>query len=535
MGIGVVAVQLLAVVAAALLASRRAVRALHMWQMDSYINARYVQWLFAKPLERHYDVVAIALVAVWIAARFAIGPAGAAAVCVPWIGWALRQWFKKDTEPAKKPLDMTERAKKTLLVARLLIAALAVLFGGTVLFADAGMPLAALLAHMGPWTVLLANTLLAPWRKAVNQRFIRQAGEKLQQLRPVVIGVAGSYGKTSTKYFLDVMLRERHNVLKSPGNFNTLLGITRVVNDMLQPEHKLLIAEMGAYKRGEVKEIADLVHPRIGIITSIGPEHFERFLSMENIEATNYEVIEALPPDGLGVFNGENEHCVKLARATKHTRVALYGLARRDDLDLWAENVEHTSQGLQFELVLKDGRRATVTTAIVGRHNVLNILGAARIALEMEVPLASIVSAIGALQPAPHRLEVKQGGGGTIIIDDSYNSNPIGAGEALHVLSQFKTGRRILVTPGMIELGVLHYQENEKLGFTASECADFVILVGPEQTKPLQDGLKRGNFPEESLRVVKDLSEATAIFQKLLRPGDVLLFENDLPDLYTEK
>ena len=202
---------------------------------------------------------------------------------------------------------------------------------------------------MAPWTVLFANTLLAPWRKAVNQRFIRQAGEKLQQLRPVVIGVAGSYGKTSTKYFLDVMLRERHNVLKSPGNFNTLLGITRVVNDMLQPEHKLLIAEMGAYKRGEVKEITDLVHPRIGIITSIGPEHFERFLSMENIEATNYEVIEALPPDGLGVFNGENEHCVKLARATKHTRVALYGLARRDDLDLWAENVEHTSQGLQFD------------------------------------------------------------------------------------------------------------------------------------------------------------------------------------------
>jgi UDP-N-acetylmuramoyl-tripeptide--D-alanyl-D-alanine ligase len=403
------------------------------------------------------------------------------------------------------------------------------------LMLKAGLLGAIVLMHASPWLVLAANVILIPWRKAVNRGFVRQAADKLAGLNPVIVGVAGSYGKTSTKYFIDVLIASTRKTLKSPGNYNTLLGITRVVNEMLTAEHEVFIAEMGAYKRGEVKEIADLVHPQIGIITSIGPEHYERFLSMDNIEATNYELIEALPAGGLAVFNGDNEHCRKLAGRTKHTRVALYGLEKRPDLDLWAESIQHSAAGLEFEIVLKDGRRATATTRIVGRHNVLNILGAVRIAQEVGIPLETIVSAISKLEPAPHRLEVKQGNGGTIIIDDSYNSNPIGATEALRVLSQFRPGRRILVTPGMIELGVLHYQENEKLGRVAAECADFVILVGPEQTKPLADGLRNAGFPEASLRIIKDLSETAGIFQSMLRPGDAILFENDLPDLYTEK
>jgi len=519
------ALELVSLALAGLLAGRRARRALHMWQMDSYIASRYIDWLVAKPLDRYLDLPALALTAGSLVVPVVF-------IYPLWIGWALYQLARKDTAPVKKALDMTDRARKTLLTARVLIGALTLLFA---LSHAVAMPLAALLAHSAPWAVLLANVVLTPWRKAVNQRFVRQASARLAELRPLVVGVAGSYGKTSTKYFLDVLLNQRHNVLKSPGNYNTLLGITRVVNEMLRPEHKILIAEMGAYRRGEVKEIADLTHPRIGIITSIGPEHFERFLSMENIEATNYELIEALPREGLAVFNGENEHCLKLAARTTHTRVAVYGLSRRPEFDLWAEDVVHTSDGLRFEIVLRDGRRLPVSTRIVGRHNVLNILGAARIALELEVPLEAIATGISQLKPAPHRLEVNPGGGGTTIIDDSYNSNPFGAAEALRVLSQYKSGRRILVTPGMIELGVLHDRENEKLGFLAASCADFVILVGPEQTKPLQDGLRRGGFPEASVRIVKDLSEATAIFQKMLRPGDTLLFENDLPDLYTEK
>ena len=503
----------------------RALRALHMWQMDSYIVPRYLGWLFAKPFERYVDLIGLAACAAAALVPQSYGFVLIAAAC----GFHLA---RKDTTPVKKPLDYTARAKRTLLTARIVIgvAALALFFSPVPVWLSA-----AILLHAAPWAVLSANVLLKPVQAQINRGYVRQAAKRLAELKPLVIGVAGSYGKTSTKYYLDVLLAQKHTVIKSPGNFNTLLGITRVVNDMLQPEHKIFIAEMGAYKRGEVKEIADLVHPKIGIITSIGPEHFERFLTMENIEETNYELIAALPPDGLAVFNGDNEHCRKLAARTTHTRVALYTLDKARDSDLWAESVEHTREGLQFTIATRQGATVNAKTRIVGRHNVLNILGATRIALELGLTLEECATGIARLEPAPNRLEVKQGAGGTTIIDDSYNSNPIGATEALYVLSQYTGGKRVLVTPGMIELGTLHHQKNEELGFVAAKSADFVILVGPEQTRPIQEGLRRGGFPEESLRVIKDLSETQAIFQKMLRPGDVILFENDLPDLYTEK
>ncbi len=522
-----------AMAASAALASRRGVTVLHMWQMDSYIGKRYLRWLFAKPFERYLDAPAIALgAALFAASFFAPEPHW---LLVPWIGACLFRLLRTVDPPAKKPLDYTTRAKRTLLLARVLLAlaAAAIAYFACV---PAALAVGVFLAHAAPGAILLANVLLQPAQAHINRGFVKQAAAKIARLDPLVIGVAGSYGKTSTKYFTDVLLSERFSVLKSPGNFNTLLGITRTINDKLDAGHRIFIAEMGAYKRGEVREIANLVHPRIGIVASIGPEHFERFLSMENIENTNYELIEALPKDGLAVFNGDNPHCLKLAARTKHTRVALYSLENRDGhCEVWARDIEHGPDGLRFTLMTREAGSIPVSTRVVGRHMVLNILGAARIAMEMGVTLEEIGRGISKLKPAPNRLEVKQGAGGAIIIDDSYNSNPTGAAEALHVLSQFKTGRRILVTPGMIELGVLHDEKNEEFGYQASQAADFVILVGPDQTKPIQAGLRRGGFPEASLRIVKDLGEATAIFQKMIRPGDVLLFENDLPDLYNEK
>jgi UDP-N-acetylmuramoyl-tripeptide--D-alanyl-D-alanine ligase len=495
-----------------------------MWQMDSYLSSRYIRWLLARPWERYVDWVSAVPGAVALLLPAAVGAAA-------WIGYCGYRLAHEREQPAKKPLDYTARARRTLWTARLLLALLAL-----VAFLLPPIAVGVLLLHAHPWAVLLANQILRPYHTRVNRGFIRRASARLAELHPVVIGVAGSYGKTSTKYFLDVLLAEKFNCLKSPGNYNTLLGITRVVNDTLKPEHQVLIAEMGAYQRGEVKEIADLVHPRIGIITSIGPEHFERFRSIENIEQTNYELIASLPAAGLAVFNGDNEHCRKLAAATGHCRVALYSADNaHGDADIWAKQVQLTRQGIQLTLVTADRHEVRAETPVAGRHMLLNILGAARIALEMGVPLEVIGRALSNLRPAPHRLEIKPGAGGTTIIDDSYNSNPVGATEALRVLAQFSDGRRILVTPGMIELGELHLEKNEEFGYQASQSCDFVILVGPEQTRPIQQGLRRGKFPAANLRVIKDLSETQQIFQQMLRPGDVILFENDLPDLYTEK
>lgn len=485
----------LAVALAAAIAWRRVRRALHMLQLDSYLNGRYVRWLLQKPWDRLLDLRA--------------------------------------APPEKKPLQMTGRAQRILWTARgLIVVAGGALSAALLAGGPAGLFAAApLVLWSAPWATVAANILLTPVQSAINRGFVRRAAAKLAELRPTVIGVAGSYGKTSTKYFIETLLAERYAVLKTPGSYNTLLGVTRVINETLTAEHRVFVVEMGAYRRGEVKEICDLAPPRLGIVTSIGPEHFERFRTMENIEATNYELIAALPPDGLAVFNCENEHCRKLADRTAHTRVARYAMGEGA---VRPENVQLTREGLRFDIVSADGERIAATTMLAGRLNVLNILGAVCIAREMGLTGEEIARGIEKLRPAPHRLEVKPGGGGTTIIDDSYNSNPAGAAEALHVLSQFSGGKRILITPGMIELGELHQSANEEFGYQASQVCDLVILVGPEQTRPIAEGLRRGGFPENQLHIVKDLSEATAIFGKVLRPGDVLLFENDLPDLYSE-
>ena len=487
----------LLLVPALLLALYRVTTALHMFQMDSYSSARYWQWLRAKPMQRLF--------------------------APPW---------HRETGPAKKQLDYTSRAKRILYSARCLLTLTAIGIAVAQPSLAAAVAAALLLAHLAPAAVLVANQLLRPVQAYINHGFVTAARKKIRQLQPTVIGVAGSYGKTSTKYFIDTLLSQRFRTLKTPGSVNTQLGVTRVINDTLTSEHEVFIVEMGAYQRGEVKDVADVAPPNIGIITAIGPEHFERFLTMENIEDTNYEVIDPLPPSGLAVFNCENAHCRKLADRTRHVPVIRYSL---NGDDIWAEDMRHSVDGLEFAIVTRQGLRIPAVTSLVGRHNVLNILGAAAIALHLGLYPEQITAGIAMLKPAPNRLEVKKGQGGAIIIDDSYNSNPDGAAEALRVLSEFTTGKRVLVTPGMIELGVLQHEKNEELGFQASKTCDVVVLVGPEQTRPLAEGLRRGGFPSQNLHIVRDLSEATVLFQRMIRPGDVILFENDLPDLYNEK
>jgi len=201
---------------------------------------------------------------------------------------------------------------------------------------------------------------------------------------------------------------------------------------------------------------------------------------------------------------------------------------------MWAEEIKQDVHGLAFTLVDSEGNRATTHTMLMGQHNVLNILGAASVALEMGLSLEDIAKAIAKIQPVPHRLQLLHGAGGVTVIDDSYNSNPIGAIEALEVLREFKTGKHVLVTPGMVELGEVEAAQNEAFGARAARICDYVLLVGPKQTLAITRGLEREQFPSERIYVVRDLTEATSKLQQIIQAGDVVLFENDLPDLYAE-
>jgi UDP-N-acetylmuramoyl-tripeptide--D-alanyl-D-alanine ligase len=313
-----------------------------------------------------------------------------------------------------------------------------------------------------------------------------------------------------------------------------MMGVCRVINESLGADHEVFIAEMGAYRRGDIKELSDFVHPTIGILTAIGPQHLERFKTIDHIQATKYELIEALPASGVAIFNNDDPRCRVLANRTTHVRVVRYGLETTgQSLDLWAQSIALGSKGLSFTMVSRDGSRIDVRTILLGRHNILNILGASCAALAIGLPLADLARAIHDLPAVPHRLQLLDNGSGVTVIDDSYNSNPIGAMEALEVLGSFTTGQRILVTPGMVELGPLEAQLNEELGAKAAAVCDYVVLVGVERTKPLAAGLQAKNFPPDKIRVVRDLKGATIVLPTIVGAGDTVLFENDLPDLYS--
>jgi UDP-N-acetylmuramoyl-tripeptide--D-alanyl-D-alanine ligase len=527
-------------------------KALHMLQLDSYANDRLLQWLAAQPMSRLIELpsglchVVFLTMALVVPTRLVNTTLMLAGWVVCEAGLLLYAYLK--AEPPKKPLVYTGRARRILGTSLALSCAvmglstwmaLSRLQPGLTMSLSAhavvGIVLAALaVIQLSPLTTVLANIMLSPVQNAINQTYLRRAQRRLRDVSPLVIGITGSYGKTSTKYLLEHLLSNHRRVLKTPMSYNTLMGVCRVINEHLEVGCEAFIAEMGAYRRGDIKELCHFVQPTIGILTAIGPQHLERFKTIENVQATKYELIEALPSSGVAIFNNDDPRCRALANRTTHVRVMRYGVeVNGQNLDLWAENIAMGPEGLSFTLAEKEGGRIDVRTILLGRHNILNILGASCAALAIGIPLAELAKAIQVLPAVPHRLQLMDNGGGVTVIDDSYNSNPTGAMEALEVLGSFTTGQRILVTPGMVELGALEGQLNEELGAKAAEVCDYVVLVGVERTKPLVRGLQRQHFPPEKIRLVRDLKGATIVLPTIVTVGDTVLFENDLPDLYS--
>lgn len=384
----------------------------------------------------------------------------------------------------------------------------------------------------GP-TIILANYLLWPLEVLVRWLYLRSARVVISRSNAIVIGITGSFGKTSTKEILAHLLSRRYRVLKTPETYNTLMGICKVVRTALEPDHEFFVVEMGAYKRGEIKAICDLVSPVMGIVTAIGPQHLERFGTLENIMSAKNELAEALGEDGVAFYNTDYDLCRQLA-ATAECEVVTYSSDGDEEADIVARHIDVSPRGTDFSIRTLQWGEVELNTRLLGRHNVANLLAAIAVAMEVGIGITEVRDALKTLQPLAHRLQLLDGEAGVVVIDDAYSANPVGAHTALDVLSQFNSGARILVTPGLVELGQLEYEENWKLGLKAAEICDFVILIGPKRTSPIQEALRVAGFPEEKLRVCLTVSEATSVLAEILRPCDTVLFENDLPDQYLE-
>lgn len=391
--------------------------------------------------------------------------------------------------------------------------------------------LLALIALM-PFNILIANTINYPIEYLIQMRYKLSARKRAKNLKSLkIIGITGSFGKTSTKNFVNVILSEKYNVLMTPASFNTPMGLCKVIRGDLNEANDVFIAEMGARYVGDIKELCNIVRPNIGIITSIGPQHLETFKTIDKIKNTKFEIIDALPKEGLAILNADDEQSMKGIGRVR-TRLLTYGI--ENDADLKASNIKTSGLGTGFIINDKNGNEIECTTKLLGKHNVYNILAAVCAAVELGLNFKQIKSGIAKIQPVEHRLQIIPTNNGITVIDDAFNSNPVGSKMALDVISEISGGSKIIITPGMVELGKEEYNLNKEFGKHIAKTCDFAILVGPKRSEPIVAGLREAGFAEEKIIITKNLNEATGKIGLFAKLGDIVLFENDLPDNYNE-
>ncbi|MBP3453125.1 MAG: UDP-N-acetylmuramoyl-tripeptide--D-alanyl-D-alanine ligase [Clostridia bacterium] len=513
----------LAVAAACLLASRGLI---HYFQLESYQFPGYFRTL--KRNWKNALLPGLLLTVVLLVAGFFLRNADSAVLrvlvtlCVMLITLgAIGHFDLLNVKKAKKPLVFTPRVKRLYAVA-------AVVF----FLICWALPVGWLFPLLLPLWVALAGLLAWPIEKLISEMYFRDAQRMLKN-RPdlIKIGITGSYGKTSVKFILGTMLSEKYQTLVTPSSFNTPMGVTKIIRTKLQPAHQVFVAEMGARHVGDIKEMCRLVHPTYGVLTSVGPQHLDTFKTIDRIKKTKYEMMDAIPAGGCCFFPDDGAICRELYDKTSKTK-RLCCLNDNGTADVWAEDITVSPAGSHFMLCTKEGSIAC-ETKLLGEHNIQNILLAATVCLHLGLNLRQISRGIARLSPVEHRLQLIPSTGVTII-DDAFNSNPRGVEAALKVIRDFP-GRRIIITPGMVELGEGEDEFNRAFGRKMADCVDVAILVGVKHTQPIAEGLKEAGFAGENIHPVKSLDEAAALLRQIGKPGDVALFENDLPDNYSEQ
>ena len=451
------------------------------------------------------------------------------------VGYTLYNLYKEHRMPKKKPLVYTKRIRRLLAVhvgvTLFILALLALLlqhedesgFRVTYITLFAFIAVTPLLPIASAWCA-------QPIEERINAGFFVSAQNKLAARKDLIkIGITGSYGKTGTKFALATILSVKYRVLTSESSINTPMGLSKIINNYLENDHEIFIAEMGARHIGDVTELTQLVHPTVGLITSVGPQHLETFGTVANVARTKYELISALPKDGIAVFASDGAWVDKMY--DKASCEKLKSGIGEGDFDMWAEDIDVGAFGSRFTLKSRDGESIVCETKLLGRHSISNIVLCCCAAKRLGLTMAEIESGVEKIKPVEHRLQLIPGE--LNVIDDAFNSNPSGAKEALNVLSSFP-GKHLIITPGMVEMGEDEDKYNYELGRQIAESCDAAILVGPRHTKPILQGMLKQGFDEHSILTVTTLDEATQHIRDFVSAGDAVLFENDLPDNYNE-
>lgn len=387
---------------------------------------------------------------------------------------------------------------------------------------------------LSPYLYLVVAVLILKPLDVCSKKFlIQKAKHKLRKFPHLqIFGITGSYGKTSVKEFLNTILQTKLRVLKTPENINTPLGISALIQKEDLSQYDVFLVEMGAYRRGDIKQVCDLVKPKFGILTGINEAHLERFENLKNTIKTKFELIESLPKEGKAFLNGEDKNVVENAEKFKAVEQEIYS-------QKMAEDLKCNGNGMEFVLKI-DGEKIGFTVNLLGKHNLTNLLAGILVARELGLTVAEIQKGVSKIQAVEHRLQPIVNPNGVIVIDDSYNGNPTGVQAAIEVLKLFQNKRKILITPGLVEMGQAKKSAHIEIGEALSQVCDLVILIKNSNLPYFLQGLQKGgwnlspeNYQNEAkLKVFESSEEAHRALQNILQKGDVILFQNDWTDNY---
>jgi UDP-N-acetylmuramoyl-tripeptide--D-alanyl-D-alanine ligase len=497
---------------------------MHMFQLNGYKNGEHVHWL-KKNLRQQWLLIFGLVLGIF---RLFLPYIVVDIIIYLTLLLDILVYRAMRRMNVKKKLVYTARVKRMIAtIALLTVAVVAVVL----IFAGLGMlsGVCLILVSAQFFVNILANIINHPIEAFVSGYYINDAKKKLREMPNLkIIGVTGSYGKTSMKFYLQTLLQDKYNILVTPGNFNTPLGVTRTVREYLKPNHEIFICEMGARHVGDIKELCEIAHPDYGVITSVGPQHLETFFNMENIKNTKFELADALPENGKLFLNGDNEYIQEKAGGYANK---IFYYSEKEGMGYCAKEVKVSRLGTDFTVVAPNGESEQFQMKLIGAHNVINVVGAIAVANTLGIPLHELRIPVRRIQPVEHRMQMSEHGLVTVI-DDAYNSNPVGSKAAVETLAMFE-GIRILITPGMVELGDKETEYNYKFGTYAADCCDYILLVGRRHTVPIREGVLSKGFQEEKCVVFDKLEEAVSYAYSIKGQGHkYILLENDLPDNY---
>ncbi len=491
---------------------------MHMFQLNSYFLKKQINWIKKNNKKIIFqNLIIIIATILFISNNIIYNVLGAILLGISII-------YNIPKKKSKVTFKITNRVKRMFITEILLILIIILINYNNYIFIKLSV-----LNILAPIICVIANFINYPIEYIIRKKYINEAKKILKNMPDlIVIGITGSYGKTSVKNFLEKILEKKYEVLNTPKNYNTTMGVVKTIRENLKPTHQVFICEMGATKPKDIKEICDIVHPKLGIITSIGPQHLESFKSIDNIIKTKFELADSVKENnGMIFLNYDNEY---LSKQKINQKCITYGIKK--GLDYNAINISSSSRGSTFTMIDKNSNQEIeFKTKLIGSHNVINIVGAIAIGNYLGIPLIDIVPQVKSLKNVEHRLQLFSHER-LDIIDDSYNSNPVSSKSAIDTLAQFE-GTKIIVTPGLIELGNDEEKYNMELGKYATNFCDYIFLVNSKQSQYILKGINSTNYDKKKIFNVNSPQEAINKILNLNVNGKItVLLENDLPDNY---